>query len=194
VAQLFVAYRIHGPSIHVAEVPVPALRVQPEYLDEGHSGTMLAGCSGAVSKRVYMVLFRLVHVLFPTLDRWTSSIEQGLIKSPLVLEVDSELGDAVFSLAEVSGVRVDNKVLVKPNFLLGCLEAIQVESEALSHRSHRSGQSNRSDSSADCVACLKTVRHLDDVLAIVQGLGPLMAISRHCRPQRGWVAFHFSLP
>jgi hypothetical protein len=34
VAQLFVAYRLYGSEVHVRSVPVPAIRVVPEYVDE----------------------------------------------------------------------------------------------------------------------------------------------------------------
>ncbi len=216
-AQLRVAYRMHGDTVHIGSVPVPAVKVKPDYVNEGHFGSTLSGCTGNVSKRVYMVLFRLLHILFPTLDAWNHrSLEAG----SLGMEVcaDEERGGVSYSLQSTNSnesVERDRResdgdaVLVKPNFLLGCLEAVRqrrvlrpevvdngrndgVDSDhmgfdgsipgtlgdaGVGDSSGHHGTGFTSSRAASIVleerACLKTVRHMDDVLGVLNGVGSL---------------------
>lgn len=219
-AQLRVAYRMHGDTLHIGSVPVPAVKVKPEYVNEGYFGSTLASCSGNVSKRVYMVLFRLLHILFPTLGAWN---RRSLEARSLGMEVvaDEDRGGVVYSLQSVQflqpnefiergwGASSGDVVLVKPNFLLGCLEAVRRQrvlrpgggdsddcdhSEGNSDRDDKYGTGDDSElgegpdshAAADRAAsgragstafeersCLKTVRHLDDVLGLLKGVGSL---------------------
>ncbi len=221
VAQLRVAYRMHGDTVHIGRVPVPAVKVKPEYANDGHFGSTLASCSGNVSKRVYMVIFRLLHILFPTLDAWNRrSLEAGSLG--MEVDADEERGGVFYSLQSVKsnefsqmglGGSGGDVILVKPNFLLGCLEAVRQRqvlrpggvgddiddsndrgSDIRGGDSSHHGSSDDSDVdevpdhhvAADCLtsgramnivfeerACLKTVRHLEDVFGLLSGVGSL---------------------
>ena len=256
VAQLYVAYRLHGSKVHVGSVPVPAIKVKPGYLDGGQFGSKLASCSGNVSRRVYMVLFRLLHVLFPTLDAWNRGSVEAVARVPgLRVETDpvtplpsaSAQGGALYSLSLdradgpvgvgplVSGLGAHG-VLVKPNFLLGCLEAVrqyrmfddagvafhgdadgggrcdgnelETSTDDDSHSyDNESGIAKHGDersdkkTSMDAVrlvfeeqTCLKTVRHLDDVLGILKGSGSLDENSTPLSSPHKHRAFSFHSP
>jgi hypothetical protein len=240
VAQLRVAYRMHGDTVHIGRVPVPAVKVKPEYANDGHFGSTLASCSGNVSKRVYMVIFRLLHILFPTLDAWNRrSLEAGSLG--MEVDADEERGGVFYSLQSVKsnefsqmglGGSGGDVILVKPNFLLGCLEAVRQRqvlrpggvgddiddsndrgSDIRGGDSSHHGSSDDSDVdkvpdhhvAADCLtsgramnivfeerACLKTVRHLEDVFGLLSGLGHLISTALRCRLPKGIDRFRFS--
>jgi len=200
------------------------------YVDDGHFGSALVGCSGNVSKRVYMLLFRLLHILFPTLEAWNrSSLESAARVPGIRVDANAESpgsasgsrGGVVYSLrqpssharrnasstsastsASTSGSRVHG-VLVKPNFLLGCLEAVR-QQRVVDESPGRDGRDDSNDNDngdgndndddsmegddantrqlKDAVriqlvfeeqSCLKTVRHLDDVIGLLTNAGTL---------------------
>jgi hypothetical protein len=204
------------------------------YVDDGHFGSALVGCSGNVSKRVYMLLFRLLHILFPTLEAWNRSILESAARVPGIrVDANAESpgsasgsrGGVVYSLrqpssharrnasstsastsASTSGSRVHG-VLVKPNFLLGCLEAVR-QQRVVDDSPGRDGRDDSNDNEngddndndndddddsmegddantrqlKDAVriqlvfeeqSCLKTVRHLDDVIGLLTNAGTL---------------------
>ena len=238
-AQLRVAYRLQGSTVHVGSVPVPAIKVKPHYVDEGQFGSTLAGCTGNVSKRVYMVLFRLLHILFPTLDAWS---QRSAEVASLGLQVDgSEHGGVFYSLGSAESDMVNREsssahaVLVKPNFLLGCLEAVRQQRVLdplsvdgddgdiddsrgsdgiiIAEDTDDSDDGNRADAMVDKSAtssrvvnieafrlafeertCLKTVRHLDDVVGLLKGVGSLDEYSTPLSSPQKHRSFSFQSP
>ena len=176
VAQLHVAYDV-GSGIQIAQVPIRAVRVEPKY-EDGMSGPLVVSCIGYIQKRMYLILYRLVHVLFPSLEAWKRSLQESVDidfsieraerRGVVFVDSASHSDGLVFSMAG-SDPGKPGGVYVKPNLLLGCLEA-------------RIGAYHTEGEDPKFLAeenCLRTVRQLNDVIAIVKGCG---SIASNCTP------------
>lgn len=162
VAELHVAYDLGG-GVTTRPVSIKPITVEPDYMTRENGAVVLKGCSGVVSKRSYVTLYRLVHILFPTMEAWQYSLDhssQVTRSKPKAEEdgliyMDSEDDGMGIRFANVSGDvgSVSGRdVCVVPNLLLGCLEAVRVDREE------------------SPTLCLRTVRQFEDVLAIVNGV------------------------
>lgn len=76
VAELHVAFDLGG-GVRTHSVPIKPVTVELEYGTREDGGIVLKGCSGVVSKRSYVTLYRLVHILFPTMEAWQYSLDHS---------------------------------------------------------------------------------------------------------------------
>ncbi len=168
-ARLFVAYDI-GAGVQISQVPIRSIRVEPIFETRG---PVLMGSAGVITKRIYIILFRLVHILFPTMESWKLSLMHSdeitfdrnvaMTTSKVLVDICSRDGSLIFS--QFVSYKEMNMTYIKPNFLLSCLEACEVDDP-------------REDPSKDVenkilTVCLRSVRQLRDVLAKVRGIGQL---------------------
>lgn len=164
------AYDI-GAGVQTSQVPIRTIQVDPVF-EFREGGPVLVGCSGEVSKRIYIILFRLAHIMFPSLDAWKHSFQTSdeitfdrdvsMATSKVFVDAESMDGCLVFSL--IVSHRPINATSVRPNFLLSCLEVSEVP---------EIGELDTILKLKDAPVCLRTVRELQDVLVKVKGRGKL---------------------
>ncbi len=172
VAELHVAFDLGG-GVRTRSVPIKPVTVELEYGTRKDGAVVLKGCSGVVSKRSYVTLYRLVHILFPTMEAWQNSLdhssqvtlsrskaeEYGLI---YMTTEDDERGIRFRNVSEERLSASGRDICVVPNLLLGCLEAVNLD---------------REESPSPC---LRTFRQFEDVLGIVKGMTG--AVHSDCTP------------
>ncbi|KAI8112526.1 hypothetical protein M9434_003849 [Picochlorum sp. BPE23] len=172
VAELHVAYDLGG-GVTMRPVSIKPITVEPEYVTREDGAVVLKGCSGVVSKRSYVTLYRLVHILFPTMEAWQYSLDgssqvtrsKSKAEEDGLIYMDSEDDGMGIRFTDVSGDGASTSgrdVRVVPNLLLGCLEAVRMDREE------------------SPTMCLRTIRQFDDVLAIVHGVPG--AVHSDCTP------------
>lgn len=157
VAELHVAYDLGG-GVTMRPVSIKPITVEPEYVTREDGAVVLKGCSGVVSKRSYVTLYRLVHILFPTMEAWQYSLDgssqvtrsKSKAEEDGLIYMESEDDGMGIRFTDVSGEGASTSgrdVRVVPNLLLGCLEAVRMDREE------------------SPTMCLRTIRQFDDVLA-----------------------------
>jgi len=147
---LHVAYDL-GFGIHFEQLE--SIDAEVEIVDS-HYPTSSPIFTCCVQRKVYLQLYKLVHILFPTMEHW----RQEMKNCPYVTTEKKKAADMglVHVASKEMGIAmawspdVESSLTIVPNFIIGCLEA-------------------RQDNVEENYICLRTVRRLEEAISIIKG-------------------------
>lgn len=154
--RLKVAYDL-GVGAQMENLPCSPIHVEPKYrVSAGDSDCLIESCSGSVSKQAYLQLYRIVQILFPTLQKWRAEVLNGMMNIDDRGEYRENGSVRMRSDANaiiLSSSASNASIRVFPNFLHGCLEAIPAQ-QCLN---------------TDQKEYLRTIRSLGEAVSLVNG-------------------------